>query len=261
MNNYSIGFIGGGRAARIILGGFERAGKLPARIIVSDINIEGLKALKNEFPEIITVEKDKSKAASQDLIFIALHPLVIGEVLRELKAFIKPSSIVISLAPKITISTISGLLDGNHKIVRMIPNAPSIINEGYNPVAFSPSLTEIERSSLIDLFNILGDTIQTPEEKLEAYAILFAMGPTYLWFQLDTLQEIGRSFGLSEQELNDGLKKMATGAFNTMYNSGMSPQDVMDLVAVKPLKEYEEEIKNIYRKSLDAMYKKLKDKV
>jgi len=90
---------------------------------------------------------------------------------------------------------------------------------------------------------------------------LIAMGPTYLWFQLNTLHEVGRSFGLSEQELNDGLKKMTTGTVNTMYNSGMSPQDVMDLVAVKPLKEYEEEIKNMYRKSLDAMYKKLKDKV
>ena len=261
MINFSIGFIGGGRAVRIILGGFKRGGKLPRRIIVSDINIEGLKTLRNEFPEIIIAEKDNGKAASQDIIFIALHPLVIGDALGEVKAYIKPSSIVISLAPKITISTMSEVLDGHHKIVRMIPNAPSIINEGYNPVAFSPSFTEMERSSLIDIFNILGGTIQIPEEKLEAYAILFAMGPTYLWFQLDTLHEVGRSFGLSEQELNDGLKKMTTGTVNTMYNSGMSPQDVMDLVAVKPLKEYEEEIKNMYRKSLDAMYKKLKDKV
>ena len=261
MINFSIGFIGGGRAVRIILGGFKRGGKLPRRIIVSDINIEGLKTLRNEFPEIIIAEKDNGKAASRDIIFIALHPLVIGDALGEVKAYIKPSSIVISLAPKITISTMSEVLDGHHKIVRMIPNAPSIINEGYNPVAFSPSLTEMERSSLIDIFNILGDTIQIPEEKLEAYAILFAMGPTYLWFQLNTLHEVGRSFGLSEQELNDGLKKMTTGTVNTMYNSGMSPQDVMDLVAVKPLKEYEEEIKNMYRKSLDAMYKKLKDKV
>ncbi len=78
----------------------------------------------------------------------------------------------------------------------MIPNAPSIINEGYNPVAFHPALAGTDKESLLALFKILGDCPEVDEEKLESYAILTAMGPTYLWFQLYELHSLGRQFGL-----------------------------------------------------------------
>jgi pyrroline-5-carboxylate reductase len=38
MTNRSVGFIGGGRVARILLGGLKRAGQLPDRVVVSDSN-------------------------------------------------------------------------------------------------------------------------------------------------------------------------------------------------------------------------------
>jgi hypothetical protein len=35
-----------------------------------------------------------------------------------------------------------------------------------------------------------------PEEALEAYAILAAMGPTCFWFQWQTMRELAAAFGL-----------------------------------------------------------------
>ena len=84
------------------------------------------------------------------------------------------------------------------------------------------------------------------EDKLEAYAIVTAMGPTYLWFQLYLLQEFGRSFGLTETEVKDGVSKMVVGTVKTM-EAGLSPAEVMDLVPVKPLGDEEENIKGLYR--------------
>ena len=51
---------------------------------------------------------------------------------------------------------------------------------------------------------------------------------------------------------------MVVGAVKTMYESGMPPEEVMDLVAVKPLKEHEESIRDIYRMNLEAIYMRLK---
>jgi pyrroline-5-carboxylate reductase len=140
----------------------------------------------------------------------------------------------------------------------MIPNAPSIINEGYNPVAFHPALVGADKESLLALFKVLGDAPEVGEEKLESYAILTAMGPTYLWFQLYELQNLGRQFGLTEQELNDGISKMVTGAVKAMFESRLAPEEVMDLIPVKPLGEEELNIKNVYRSKLAALYQKLK---
>jgi len=62
------------------------------------------------------------------------------DVLKNIGKSINSNSILVSLVPKITINKISEVLSGFKKIVRMIPNASSIINEEYNPVVFSDSI-------------------------------------------------------------------------------------------------------------------------
>ena len=54
----SIGFIGGGRITRIILGGLDRKEKWPGKVIVSDVNIDVLKALQERFPKIEAAGSD-----------------------------------------------------------------------------------------------------------------------------------------------------------------------------------------------------------
>ena len=140
----------------------------------------------------------------------------------------------------------------------MIPNAPSIVGEGYNPVAFSPDFPRAEAKEFLKIMKPLGDFPEVEEGKLEAYAIITAMGPTYLWFQLSELNELAISFGLSEKEAAKALSKMTKGALKTLFDSGLQPAEVADLVPVKPISEAEPEIRNIYRSKLTALYGKLK---
>jgi pyrroline-5-carboxylate reductase len=255
MTAKTIGFVGGGRVARIILGGLKQAGRWPQRIIISDANSDVLNALKKSFPTI-EITPDNQQAAAEDIVFLALHPPAMGNLLAEMKAALKPEAVVVSLAPKITLAKLTESL-GTSKIARMIPNAPSIIGAGYNPVAFAPGLTGADKSALLELFSALGECPEVTEDKLEAYAIITAMGPTYLWFQLYQLQELGRSFGLTEAEVKEGVPKMVMGAVTTMA-AGLSPVEVMDLVPVKPLGEEEENIKGLYRSKLSGLFAKLK---
>ncbi len=255
----TVGFIGGGRVTRIILGGLERAGQLPERIVVSDPNAEVLNKLKERFPTIQITPGDNQAPASQELVFIGLHPPAMSTVLGEIKPCLHPDTFVISLAPKLSITKLSASLDGFSKIVRMIPNAPSIIGRGYNPVAFSPSLTAAEKETITTLFLKLGACPEVAEDKLEAYAILTAMGPTYLWFQLYELQAIAQSFGLTAEETQTGITQMVAGAVDTMVQSGLQPAEVMDLVPVKPLGDDEGAIKNLYHTKLEALFVKLKN--
>ena len=108
------------------------------------------------------------------------------------------------------------------------------------------------------MFSLLGDCPEVPEELLEAFAMTTAMGPTYLWFQLYELHELARSFGIPEDILKGAIPNMLNGAVKTMYESGLTPAEVMDLIPVKPLGEDESAIKGYYQNRLNALYKKLK---
>lgn len=250
----SVGFIGGGRITYILLEGLRRAGKFP-QVVVSDPDPEAFQRLE-KFPSIEGV--NNQKAASQEFIFLALHPPVIQTVLNEIKSFFRPNSILISLAPVFTIEKLSECLGKQTKIVRTIPNAPSIVNAGYNPLVFSDSLEEGDRQSIKALFSIWGQCPEVAEAKLEAYVTLTAVGPTYFWFQWDELARVTESFGLTSQEVREGTSNMLAGALKTWNESELTAEEIMDLVRVKPLKEQEKNIRNVYNSALNTLYQKLK---
>ncbi|MBK9990142.1 MAG: NAD(P)-binding domain-containing protein [Verrucomicrobia bacterium] len=257
MNATTVGFIGGGRIARIFLEGWARAQKLPARIVIADPNAETLAKLKTKFPAIET-SSDLALAAAQDVVFLATHPPVLAEAAGRAATALKPSAILVSLAPKFTIAKLTALLGGFERIARSNPNAPSVVGAGINPIVFGSALTAADRAVVQALFAPLGESPEVAEEKIEAYAVFTAMGPTYLWFQLQALRELAVSFGLTATEADAGLKRMVSGAVNTLVDSDLAPADVMDLVPVKPLAEMEPQVLELYRTRLPALFQKIK---
>lgn len=254
----SIGFVGGGRVARILLHGWKTAGMLPESILVSDRNEEVLNRIAGEFPEIQTAKDDIALVAAQDVIFLAVHPPDAAAALGDLGRSLNRDAIMVSLAPKITIAWISDMLGGFARIARVIPNAPSMVHAGYNPVVFSPSLEPKDRAVLGTLLEPLGDFFEVAEVDLEAYAVITAMGPTYLWPQLYELETIAGSFGLSPDRAAQAVRKMAEGAVKTMAHADLNSDEIMDLIPVQPLGDDEATIREIHRTRLPALYRKLK---
>jgi len=84
------------------------------------------------------------------------------------------------------------------------------------------------------------------------------MGPTYLWFQWQKLRELGESFGLTRSEVDGGLEAMITGSAKLLFQSGLSFEDVVDTIPVKPLADVSGQIEEIYSTRLTALYDKLK---
>jgi len=258
MTNKTLGFIGGGRVVRILLEGFRAKNIEFPEIVVTDTNEEALARLREIFPGISAQTQDNRAPASCDIVFLALHPPACPAALDGIKETLKPDSVLVSLAPKLTMARLTEKLGGFERLVRMIPNAPSIIGRGFNPLAFSNAFADDEKRSLADIFAALGDCPEVPETALEAYAVIAAMGPTYFWFQWRELGRLAESFGLAPEESALALKKMLGGSIQAYFESGLTPEQVMDLVPVKPLGEDEESIRNIYRSKLETLFQKLK---
>jgi pyrroline-5-carboxylate reductase len=145
--------------------------------------------------------------------------------------------VLVSLAPKFTAAKLSEMLGGFDRIVRMIPNAPSIVGRGYNPLAFGQGIGERDRDALRKLFAPLGHCPDVLEPHLEIYAIVSAMALTFIWPQLYELKSLAESSGLTAETAMEGIEEMLGGAVAAMRDSGLSAERVQDLVPVKPLAE------------------------
>jgi pyrroline-5-carboxylate reductase len=253
----TLSFIGGGRITNIILQAFKNAGIHFEKIVVFDVNEDSLKSLKQKFSNIkmaLSIEE----TVNADLIILAVHPPVTLEVFEKLKGKLGNESVLLSLVPKITIERTIDLLGGFADVARMNPSASTIVNKGVNPVAFSASFESNKKKALLDLFQPLGYMPEISDSKIEAYAVISAMGHTYFNFQLQQLKELALSFGMQEDEAAKAITHMLWGTTETLFNSGLSYSEVADLVPVKPLGEVEEIIRGYYRENLNAIYNKIK---
>lgn len=257
MKAKSIGFIGGGRITRIFLQAFANKNADFSSIVVSDTNNEVLNALKTSFPKI-SITASPSLPAKQDIVFIALHPPVIMEVIEQISHDVTENTTIVSLAPKISIEKMASRLSRVSNFVRLIPNATSIINEGYNPVCFAKETHNWDKPALLEIFRMLGHTFEVPENKLESYAIMSAMLPTYFWFQWKELIDLGCQIGLTEDESLNSVRDTMLAALRTYFYSGLTPDEVIDLVPVKPIRENEAQINAIYHDKLLPLYEKIK---
>lgn len=258
MTMQSVGFLGGGRVARILIAGWRRADRCPREIVVFDTEAKALERLRHEAGALFMAAAEAEATAACDLVIVALHPPGVEPALEAIRPVLRPSAVVLSLAPKVDLERMSRALGGFDRLARMIPNAPSIVGAGFNPITCSPSLGEGERRWLRELFEPLGECPEVAEEELEAYAVLSAMGPTYLWFQLDTLKNLGVDFGLTQEAAARATAAMARGAVDALFQAGREPGEVMDLIPVRPLAESEPDIQALYRNKLAALYGKLR---
>jgi pyrroline-5-carboxylate reductase len=251
----SVGFIGAGRVARIMLGGWQRAQRLPHAVLACDQSSTAVAALVRTFPSVRA--SAPPEAAAADVVFAALHPAALTEALPVLAPHLKSDAIFCSLAPRLRLPTLIVGLGGFARVARMNPNAPSIVNAGFNPVAYGDGLPAAAREQLQALVAPLGMSPQVPDEHIETYAVISGIGPTYFWFQFEEVRARAEAFGLSPEEARRAVGAMLHGAVRVLLESGLPATEVLDLVPVRPLADDEPAIRAILRQRLDTMHQRL----
>lgn len=251
----SVSFLGSGRVARIILGGWKRAGALPRTILTFDSNPAAVSALRLDCPSV--QEATLGEASGADLVFGALHPPAMADTLASIAGKLKPDAMFCSLAPKVKLATLRQKLGGFGRVARMNPNSPSIIGRGYNPVAFADELPAAAREQLLALLRPLGQSPEVAEQLIESYAVISAMGPTYFGFQFAEVERLARSFGLDAEAAREAMRAMLRGTTDLLFASDLPKELVLDLIPIRPMAEHETEIARMLQQQLTGIFAKL----
>lgn len=258
MSQPSIGFIGGGRVARILVGGWRRTGVEISQVVVCEPDDAAFATLEAAIRGIAIRRGNASEAAKQSVVFLAVHPPKLAEAADSIAGQLNDTAIAVSLAPKFTFGKLQDLLGGFSRLARLIPNAPSLLGRGFNPIAYSDALDDSDRQGIRSLLAPLGELPEVAEGTLEAYAIIAAMGPTYFWPQWLELESLATEFGLEQDDAPSALRAMTIGAVEMLTSSQLTPDEVVDLIPVKPLADFEPKLREAYRSRLTALYEKIR---
>jgi pyrroline-5-carboxylate reductase len=252
----SIGIIGGGRVTRLFLQGFNSRKVKLKRIVVNDVNPIVVEQLNRDFPFIET--NSASAAAGQDIVFLALDANLIMDTLGLLREDFQNDTIIVSMIPNVNFAKLALRLPQHARIARVLPTPSTYINDAYTPISFSPDFPESDRDDVLDLFGNFGRAIDVPEDKLQIYSTMSAILPAYFWYQWKELIHMGQELGLTEEETVDMINESMRSSFNLSYRSGLSEEQVIDLMPVSPVEENETEIRDVYRRRLIDLYRRYK---
>lgn len=252
----SLGFIGAGNITRLLLKGFDNRKVKFKRIIVAESNPIIFDRLKNDFPFI---KADSiSVAAAQDIVFLGLDQKMTMDTLGLIHNEFDDETIVISTVPNINFAKLALRLQNINRIARVLPSSAIYINEAFTPVSFAPGFPSGIKDDVLELFGHFGKAIDVPEDKLQTYSTFSAILPAYFWYQWKELIDMGRDIGLTENETIDFLSESTLSSLHMAHRSGLSDEQVIDLLPVSPVEQNEIEVREGYRRRLIDLYRRIK---
>jgi pyrroline-5-carboxylate reductase len=226
-----IGFIGGGAMGEALIGGLIAAGVEASRLRV----VEPDPARRKHLEQTHDVATDTDAApvvAASDLVLIALKPVVVAPALAALEGepeLARP--LWISIAAGVTLERLGARLPTGARIVRAMPNTPSLIRAGATAVCGNEHVGHEELSLARAVFEAVGTCWTAPSESLlDAVTGLSGSGPAYVFVFLEALGDAGVRMGLPRDAAYQLAFQTVLGAARLAIEGGRHPAALKDQV-------------------------------
>ena len=220
LTNKCIGFIGVGVMGSSIIKSLLMKSITSDQICIADKSPEKLEQLKSQYQ--IEAKEIAAIGKSCNVIFLAVKPQDLADVLNELKQTIQPETVVISIAAGKTIKFIEDQLQTNNPVIRAMPNTPAQIGKGISAIAASAKVSSDELKIATELFLTTGEVVVVTEDKIDAVTALSGSGPAYFFAFVEEMIKSGISLGLSSEQATTLAIQTMVGSAAMLEQSGKS---------------------------------------
>lgn len=222
--NQNICFIGGGNMAQALIGGLLSRGLPTTRITVSD-PVEQIRHVLEE-KGVQTTADNLEAIKNADVVVLAVKPQVLATVLQPLKGLLS-DKLVISIIAGAEIQTISDLIGGSQRIVRVMPNTPALVQTGAHGIYASEAVGKQDRELTSQILAATGLTIWLDNEaQIDAVTAVSGSGPAYFFYLMESMIRAGKNLGLEEKVATALTLQTALGAAQMAITSSNSPSEL-----------------------------------
>ncbi|MEM4251120.1 MAG: pyrroline-5-carboxylate reductase dimerization domain-containing protein, partial [Candidatus Bathyarchaeia archaeon] len=193
-----------------------------------------------------------------DAVVIAVPPRNVLDVLKEIRASLSDSQILVSLAALISTSLIEETLQMRIAVARVMPNIACLVGAGFNVYSFGRYMTPEGRKWTEEFLGALGVYRQIDEEKMEIYSILSAMGPTYFLPFVDNLIKFGENEGLSQEEARIAVASTLGGTAQLISQTRRPVEEIKNLIGTQPLQKRERELRTVLTEELSRTLQQMR---
>lgn len=226
-------FVGAGNMAEALVRGLLAGAVCPAsHLTVTDVRAEQLAHFRSTFG-VSGTQDNAVAAAGADVLFLAVKPQQLPEVVKGLAPHLQPGALVISIAAGVKTATLEAGLGGAARVVRAMPNTPALVGAGVTAICPGRHATsdDVDRADL--LLRSVGTVVRVAESDMDAVTAVSGSGPAYVFYFMEALLDGAQKLGLAPALARQLVYGTLTGAALLAEKSDVGPGTLRERVTSK----------------------------
>lgn len=152
----------------------------PDAVSCSDISTDRLQYLKENYG-VKGHNNNIEVVEVSEVIILAIKPGIVKNVVTEIKEYLLPGKLLISIAAGISTQALENWASGEIPVIRVMPNTPCLLGEGISAISRGHFANELHEAAALKIFACVGETVCLPEKLLNAVTGVSGSGPAYVY--------------------------------------------------------------------------------
>lgn len=224
-----VGFLGAGQMAEALARSLDAKGVIPTSKMCCTDPVAARKDLFKSFGAT-PFESNLEVAQHSDVIFVAVKPQYVSQVLFEIRPILTENHIIVSIAAGITIDKLLEAAGPEAHVVRVMPNTPCLVGETAAAMCLGGKATPEDEKIVKAMFDAVGKIYTVEEKLLAAVTGLSGSGPAYIFMVIEALADGGVKAGLNRDIAQALAAQTVLGSAKLVLETGKHPGSLKDMV-------------------------------
>ena len=211
--------------------GFVASGLATAdSIVASDVSAMAADEFRRTTGSRVA-ESNTRVVDESDVVFLAVKPQQMAEVLCDLRGKLTSRHLVASIAAGVPLTALTRGLGAGPRLVRIMPNTPCLVGQGASAYCLGPGATAADGELVGQLLSAVGRAHQLDEKLMDAVTGLSGSGPAFVYVMIEALSDGGVQAGLPRDVAAALAAQTVRGAAELVLSTGQHPGVLKDAVA------------------------------
>ncbi len=220
-----LGLIGCGKMGAALLNGILKADPTISATIYNRTEAKATalaSSLENASvaPDLATVVKES------EVIIVSVKPYDLGAALSSELDW--SGKLLISVAAGVTSESLLQMTQA--RVLRVMPNTPSLIGQGASAYCLGALATEEDAVMAERLLQSVGQVVRVEEKLMDAVTGVSGSGPAYVYTMIEAMSDAGVKMGLPRTVALQLATQTLKGAAMMVEESGLHPGELKDQV-------------------------------
>jgi pyrroline-5-carboxylate reductase len=168
--------------------------------------------------------------ADAPLVILAVKPQDVAVVLEEISGSLRGDQTLLSVAAGIRTSWIESHLPPESRVVRAMPNAPALVDEGIAGLCPGAHARSTDLDVAEEALAHVGSVVRVAEADMDAVTALSGSGPAYFALLAEAMIEAGVLLGLSRDVSSRLVVQTMFGSALLLRDEHMHPVELREAV-------------------------------